>query len=380
MKATPHILVINGTKVRRPVFVLGSPHSGADLLARAVKRSAGFHLTVGRPGVLRVTYAFARRPSIASDRGRGAARVLRDAYAEAWQISGRGCAECPAECWEAAGLRPLPEGGDPESGPCAEPRGVDRFADASPDLIYSADVLLDAFPDAQLVQVIRDGRDVVADMLDDERCMAWFKPGLTNLDEVFPNPFLGVEEVMERARWPRAAAAVKCALRWRGSVRLSARLRAQTPEEQLLTVRYEDLVRRPGQVSDEVSEYLGSQISKLALTNLAREAGARGGEPRRAEPRRAEPRRAELRRPEARLGDFLRPDLRKADPRKTDLRKADLRKGEGRKGDRDPAGAGGWRERLTPRQLAQVERIAGTELSRLGYPLSAGAAARTERP
>jgi hypothetical protein len=400
MKATPHILVINGTKVRRPVFVLGSPHSGADLLARAVKRSAGFHLTVGRPGVLRVTYAFARRPSIATDRGRGAARVLRDAYAEAWQISGRGCAECPAECWEAAGLRPPPESADPETGPCVEPRGVDRFADASPDLIYSADVLLDAFPDAQLVQVIRDGRDVVADMLDDERCMAWFKPGLTNLDEVFPNPFLGVDEVVERARWPRAAAAVKCALRWRGSVRLSARLRAQTPEEQLLTVRFEDLVRRPGQVSDEVSEYLGSQISKLALTNLAREAGVRGGEPRRAdsrradsrrpEPRRAdarraEPRRAEPRRSEARLGDFLRPDLRKADPRR-----ADLRKGEGRRGDRDSTGAatgpgagagvGGWHERLTPRQLAQVERIAGTELSRLGYPLSAGAAARTERP
>ncbi|XVQ07827.1 sulfotransferase family protein [Spirillospora sp. CA-255316] len=388
MKATPHILVINGTKVRRPVFVLGSPHSGADLLARAVKRSAGFHLTVGRPGVLRVTYAFARRPSIATDRGRGAARVLRDAYAEAWQISGRGCAECPAECWEAAGLRPPPEPADPEGGPCVEPRGVDRFADASPDLIYSADVLLDAFPDAQLVQVIRDGRDVVADMLDDERCMAWFKPGLTNLDEVFPNPFLGVDEVVERARWPRAAAAVKCALRWRGSVRLSARLRAQTPEEQLLTVRFEDLVRRPGQVSDQVSEYLGSQISKLALTNLAREAGARGGEPhraesrraesRRADSRRAEPRRVELRRPEARLGDFLRPDLRKGEPRK-----GDLRKGEGRKGDRDSAGAaagaGGWRERLTPRQLAQVERIAGTELSRLGYPLSAGAAARTER-
>ncbi|MFI0353704.1 sulfotransferase family protein [Actinomadura sp. 9N407] len=351
MKATPHILVINGTKVRRPVFVLGSPHSGADLLARAVKRSAGFHLTIGRPGVLQMVYAFAQRPSIATDSGRGAARVLRDAYAEAWQISGAGCAGCRADCWEAAGLRP-PEDGARDPGSCVEPRGVDRFGDASPDLIYSADVLLDAFPDAQLLQVIRDGRDVVADMLDDERCLAWFKPGLTNLDQVFPNPFLGVEEVMERARWPRAAAAVKCALRWRGSVRLSARLRAQTPEEQLLTVRYEDLVRRPGAIADEVSGYLGSQLSKLALTSLVREAGGtRQEELRRPDARRPEPRRPELRLPE--------------------LRRPDPRKGESRRGDRDedrrrPGG------RLTPRQIQQVERIAGTELSRLGYPLSGG--------
>jgi hypothetical protein len=340
MKATPHILVINGTKVRRPVFILGSPHSGAELLAKAVKRSAGFHLTLGRPGVLRVTYAFARRPSLASERGRGAARVLRDAYAEAWQISGRGCAECPDECWTAAGLRRPPQSEGTEPDLCVEARGVDRFGDASPDLLYSADVLLDAFPDAQLLQVIRDGRDVVADMLHDERCLAWFKPGLANLDEVFPNPFLGVEEDVDRARWPRAAAAVKCALRWRGSVRLSARLRAQTPDDQLLTVRYEDIVKAPGPVADDVSAYLGTQISKLALASVVRE---------------GEPRRAELRR-----GGGLLADLRKV-------------RGESRRGDQEPSGGrtGGWRERLTARQLAQVERVAGTELGRLGYPLSA---------
>jgi Sulfotransferase family len=312
MRSTPHILVINGTKVRRPVFVVGAPHSGADLVARAVKRSAGFHLTVGRPGVLRVTYAFARRPSIASERGRGAARVLRDAFAEAWQISARSCAECPNECRELSGLRPSRPGDDDLPGPCTEPRGVSRFADASPDLLYSADVLLDAFPDAQLLQVIRDGRDVVADMLEDERCLAWFRPGLANLDEVFPNPFFGVEDVLERDRWPRAAMAVRCALRWRGSVRLSARLRAQTPDDQLMTVRYEDLISRPGRAADAVSRYLGTPISKVALSGL------------------------------------VRPGDRDAGERQV----------------------GGWRDRLSTRQLIQVEKVAGPELRRLGYELS----------
>jgi Sulfotransferase family len=295
-RSAPHILVINGTKVRRPVFIVGSPHSGTGLLAAALKRSAGFHLTMGRLGVLRVTYAFARRPSIASERGQGAARVLRDAYAQAWQISPRGCMECPPECRVLAG-RP-----GTEPGPCVDDvRGTHRYADASPDLLYSADVLFDAFPDAQLLQIIRDGRDVVADMLDDEQCLAWFKPGVANLDEVFPNPFLGVEDAAERARWPVAAAAVKCALRWRGSVRLGARLRAQTPDDQLYTVRYEDLVTRPARVIESVADYLGSPVSKTALAGI------------------------------------------------------------------DDRGVGGWRDRLTHRQITQVERIAGAELRRLGY-------------
>ncbi|MFA1547254.1 sulfotransferase [Actinomadura chokoriensis] len=314
MRSTPHILVINGTKVRRPVFILGAPHSGAELLARAVKRSPGFHLTTGRPGVLRVTYAFARQPSIATERGAGAARVLRDAFAEAWQISGRACAQCPDECRELAGLAPrppVPPGGTAPDGdppaPCVDARGLARFADASPDLIYSADVLLDAFPDAQLVQVIRDGRDVVADMLDDERCLAWFKPGLANLDTVFPNPFLGVEDHTDRIRWPRAAPAVKCALRWRGSVRLSAKLRRQVPEEQLLTVRFEELVAKPRTVAAGLAEYLDARIPRSALSGLVRAGEASDG------------------------------------------------------------GAGSWRDRLTPRQAAQVEKVAGTELRRLGY-------------
>src|ERR1035437_7495884 len=45
MAPRPYILVVNGRKVRQPVFIIGAPHSGADLLARALKRSNGFHFT-----------------------------------------------------------------------------------------------------------------------------------------------------------------------------------------------------------------------------------------------------------------------------------------------------------------------------------------------
>jgi Sulfotransferase family len=290
---SPHILVVNGTKVRRPVFLLGAPHSGTELVARAIRQSATFHLTMGRPNVVRTVYAFARRPSIASERGAAAATVMRDAYAQSWQVTPSGCEECPSQCRDLGRI-----GSD---GTCADPRGIQRFADATPDLIYSADVILDAFPDAQLIQVIRDGRDAVAGMLGDERCLAWFRPGFANLDEVFPNAFLGVEDATERMRWPRAGVAVKCALRWRGSIRLSARLRAQVPEEQLLTIRYEDLVTRTREVLGDISGYLGQRVAKSALHGV----------------------------------------------RDDDI--------------------GMWQEHLTPKQITQVEKIAGAELRRLGY-------------
>src|SRR5258708_37323003 len=95
MAPRPHILVVNGRKVRQPVFVIGAPHSGADLLARALKRSAGFHLTIGQPSVMSVVNAFARNPSIQRGPGEGAGTVLRDAFAHAWQGTAHRCLARP---------------------------------------------------------------------------------------------------------------------------------------------------------------------------------------------------------------------------------------------------------------------------------------------
>ena len=60
MPSARHILIVNSRSVHQPVFVVGAPHSGADLIGRALKASAGFHVTIGQPSVLRTVYAFAR--------------------------------------------------------------------------------------------------------------------------------------------------------------------------------------------------------------------------------------------------------------------------------------------------------------------------------
>ncbi|MEU8109290.1 sulfotransferase [Nonomuraea muscovyensis] len=302
MRLPPHILVVNGIKVRRPVFLLGAPHSGADLLGRAIKRSPGFHLTMGRPCVAHVVYAFARKPSIGE--GSGAVRVLRDALAESWQVLRGSCGQCAEPCREAGGVT--------AGGPCVAPGSVTRFGDASPDLLYSAPVLLRAFPDARFVQLIRDGRDVVADMLGDPACLAWFKPAMLSEHTEFPNAFLGVNRDEHVEKWKGMPVAGKCALRWRSAVRLSATLRRDLPEDQLLTVRYEDLVLRPARTVETLAGFLGSRVSKVALYG-------RGD-----------------------LGDDPALDGRGGEP-------------------------GSWRARLRPADLTLVEKVARQELTRLGY-------------
>jgi hypothetical protein len=299
MPPRAHILVVNGRKVSQPVFIIGAPHSGTDVLGAALKRSPGFHVTIGQDAVQSVVYAFARSPSIQRGRGGAAATVLRDAFAQAWQITPHGCLTCSPLCREAGGVM----GGRAS---CMAEREIVRYGDASPDLMYSAADLVTAFPDARLLQVIRDGRDVVAAMMADPQELGWFKPGVANVETEFPNPFLGIETEQDLAIWPELSPAGKCAMRWRGSVRAMARLRAAMSADQLTTLRYENVIRQPAAAAAAVSGFVGDTIDQVQPP-AARRDGLATGEP------------------------------------------------------------GSWRRLLTSAQLAEIESVAGPDLRRVGY-------------
>jgi hypothetical protein len=259
MPSARHILIVNARNVNQPVFVIGAPHSGIDLIGRALKAAPGFHVTIGQPSVLRVVYAFARRPSMHQGRSEAAAAVLRDAFAQAWQVSPASCLECSRDCRAAAGL------GTDAVGPCVDQRGLERYGDASPDLIYCAEALTAAFGDARIVQVIRDGRDVVASMLDDPGVMTWFRPSFVNTDTEFPNPFFGIETAEDLELWPSLSPAAKCAMRWRWSVRLAARLHRELQAGQLKTIRYEHLLKHPRDAISGLAEFTGVKVSHTLI-------------------------------------------------------------------------------------------------------------------
>lgn len=255
MKQPPYILIVNGTKVRRPVFVLGAPHSGVDLVAHALGKAPGFHIGAGNGTVLDAVHALARRPSMAEERASGTAALLRAAFAESWQLTPRTCPYCPGG----------PVSAREAAEPCLHAGGVSRFGDASPDLLYSATALQNAFDDAVFVQIIRDGRDVASEMLADEQVLAWFRPGMSNVDGEMPNPFFGIETEQDRKQYPRLSTAAKCALRWRGAVRLSAKLRGSLGAEQLMTLRYEDLFGSEVETAEQLREFTGARVSAMEL-------------------------------------------------------------------------------------------------------------------
>jgi hypothetical protein len=298
MPPRPHILVVNGRKVREPVFVIGAPHSGADLLGRALKQSPGFHLTIGQDAVQSVVYAFARSPSIQRGRSDAAATVLRDAFAQAWQLTAHCCLTCSPVCREAGGVN--------GASCCVTDRDIVRYGDASPDLMYCADGLVDAFPDTRLIQIIRDGRDVVADMLADPQSLSWFKPSMVNVEAEFPNPFYGIETEQDQAAWAGLSAAGKCAMRWRGSVRFMARLRAGMSAEQLTTLRYENLIKHPAPTAAALTQFIGSSVVPIH-GRQGRRQGQQGHEP------------------------------------------------------------GAWRKVLSPAQIGEIDAVAGPDLVRVGY-------------
>jgi hypothetical protein len=288
----PFILVVNGRKVRQPVFVIGAPHSGADLFTRALKRTPGFHFTVGQPSVLSVVIAFARTPSIQEGRDEAAATVLRDAYAQGWQVTPHACLTCRPECQRATTRS--------AAGTCVDEREINRYGDASPALIYCAEALVDTFPDARIVQIVRDGRAVSAEMLSDPEELGFFRPGVANIETEFPNPFFGVETETDAAAWPTLSPAGKCAMRWRGAVHKMARLRNRLGAEQLTTFRYEQVVREPQQTAAALSEFIGAKVARFEIPKAQQE---------------TEP----------------------------------------------------WRRLLSPAQLAEIEKVAGQQLRRVGY-------------
>jgi hypothetical protein len=113
----------------------------------------------------------------------------------------------------------------------ARGRGKERWADKTPLYALSLDFVTEVFPDAQIVHLIRDGRDVV---------------------------------VSHRKRFGYWSA-VKCVVKWPRYIRTARGAGRALPEGRYLEVRYEDAVREPEKTLRTLFDFLGEDWEEGVL-------------------------------------------------------------------------------------------------------------------
>ena len=106
----------------------------------------------------------------------------------------------------------------------AERYGKPRWGDKRPSYVRWLDVLLRLYPDAQIVSIVRDGRDCLASLLD----MPWYSKDF--------------------AYW---------VAQWNAAVDIAARAEARLPAGSFCQLRYEDLVASPEPWLRRLCDFLG---------------------------------------------------------------------------------------------------------------------------
>lgn len=171
-------------------------------------------------------------------------------------------------------------------GGMAEAQGVPGWAECTPAHVHFIDRILAELPNARIIHIVRDGRDVAL--------------SLDRLGWVHPLP------------WDRGNGVEAAAWLWEWRVNAGRRAGARHPSR-YLEVRFEDLVRKPRDLLAEVSEFLGvwldydairtAQVGSVAHPNTAFSGGGTSFDP--VERWRSRMSREVLERVEASVGDTL---------------------------------------------------------------------------
>jgi hypothetical protein len=203
----------------RLVFVVGSPRSGTTFLAGAIGSLPGF-VDLGEVAPVKAAI-----PELAALEPEEAARRLRKILAVARRV----------------GLV-----------------GSVRAVEQTPELALLASIIPLAYPQATVVHIVRDGRDVVCSLLE----KPWLRPAQAKADDAgiaYGSYARFWVEPERRDEFERVSDARRAAWAWRRYVTA-----ARTAQPAALEVRYEELAADPASVAHELAEHLHAPEAALA--------------------------------------------------------------------------------------------------------------------
>ena len=228
-KSAPVPAVPRSARSKAPVFVLGSPRSGTTLLYHMLLSSGGFAVYRSEThvfNILEAAYGDLRSPRNKKN--------LMKAWlgSKLFQVSGLNAAEI-----EARVMAECHNGGDflqIVMGEVARKQNVGRWADCTPDHLLYLQRIKQTIPDALIVHIVRDGRDVALSM-DKQR---WIRPLPCDRDKHLMVAALHWEWIVNRGR--------------ESGRKLSA---------DYCEVRFEELVQNPQAVLNGLSSFLDHDLN-----------------------------------------------------------------------------------------------------------------------
>jgi len=214
--------------MKPPVFVLGAPRSGTTLLYHMLLSSGQFAIYMSETHVFNLVGP--RFGNLAHEANR---RKLLDVWLRSFQFKRSGlnperfAATIMKDCRsEGEFLRIFME-------QIAEQQGLDCWAECTPEhLLYLKQIKL-ALPDAKIIHIIRDGRDVALS----EIRQGWIQP----------------------LPWDRAQRLSVSGLYWEWLVR-KGREDGRRIAPDYMEVRFEELVRNPRAVLPGISSFIGQTL------------------------------------------------------------------------------------------------------------------------
>ncbi len=212
-----------------PVVVLGVSRSGTTLLKEMLSR----HSQIAIPSESYFIPQLWDRHRARPDRAAFLADVGRLARVREWGVSVEDMsARLPAEPSFAEAIQAIYRA-------YADARGKSRFGDKTPAYMQRLELLERAFPGAQYVHLVRDGRDAALSFVAMRR-----KP---------------------RFNWARPRGLASFAVQWALEIRRAQRFGAGTAAGRYRELRYEDLVAGPEGRLRELCAFLGLDYEPAML-------------------------------------------------------------------------------------------------------------------